>query len=272
MDSLGATRAIKRLSLSEMLRWAYNRQQVDSLTGKTLDRAEDELFAFTPGYSSDGTVAIMARGELGSAIDCAGSNRFARNDVHPDAEALHDCVLELGPIDARLVVEFGHTGRFPEPTVATPRPRPFLQNIMSGGGGDGRRRREQRGLAKVKGEDLAPGAIEAWEARDGDPHPLPPDRCGRGVVDGAVTLFAIAVAEIIREKVPVYIHAGRGKMKLSHYEERVDVVEYCPIEWWPDLAWVEAVNGIAEHWQRVLAKLKARLREVIFRDHELVDL
>lgn len=262
----------KRIPLKEMLRWAYNRQQVDSLTGKTLDNAKDELFPFTPGYSADGTAQILARGELGTAIDCAGSNRFARNDVHPDAEALHDIVLELGPIDARLVVDFGHTGRFPEPMTAIPRPRPFMQHVISGGGGDARRRREVPGLAKRLGRDLAADAIESWEAQPGDKRPMPPDRCGYGMVQGHRELISIAVAEIIRERVPQYIYAGRGKMKLSHYDEVITEVEYCPLEWWPDLAYVAAVNGIAEHWDRVIVKLLERLSGARFVEHEIEEM
>jgi hypothetical protein len=175
-----------------------------------------------------------------------------------------------------LVVEFGHTGRFPEPTVAVPRPRPFMPNMASGGGSSVRRRHEIAGLAKANGATLETGAIEAWSAGANEQRPMPPDRpgerCGRGVVNGEVTFISIATAEIIRERVPVFIGAGRGKMKLSHYEEIVTPVEYCPVEWWPDLAWVAAVNGIAEHWERVMAKLKGSLRAIIFTEHELVDL
>ncbi len=266
------TNEIKRVTLKEMLRWAYNRQQVDSLTGKTLDAAKDELLPFVPLRSSDGAAAILARSKLGAAIDCSGSNRFARNEVHPDAEALHDAVLSLGAIDARLVVEFGHTGRFPEPTAAIARPRPFIQAIESGGGGTTARQRERPARAHANGSALAVGQIESWAVEGEAPAPRPRDRCGRGVFQGEVTFFSVAVAETIRERVPIFVGAGRGKMKLSHYEETVTEVEYCPIDWWPDLAWVQAVNGIAEHWERVLAKLRHELAPVEFRNHVIADL
>lgn len=110
----------KRVSLKEMLRWAYNRQQVDILTGKTLDPEEAVIIE----RGSDSCERVARSGVLGIVAD-GGRNRFIRNEVHPDAEALHDKVIELKPIDARLVVQFGHTGWFPEPMVSEPRPVPM---------------------------------------------------------------------------------------------------------------------------------------------------
>lgn len=214
--------ARKRVTLKEMLRWAYNRQQVDSLTGKMID---GDQVAFLPGF--DGGVAPgTAFNALGTRVDCAGSNRFARNEVHPDAEKLHDLVLGLGAIDARLVIQFGHTGAHPETQESIPRPLPVLM----------------RG-----------------------------DRIGQGVWRGEATRYRIDVAEVMIERRPVYIDHGRKGVKLSHYETTRTEVEFCPIEWWPDPAWVAAVNGVAEYWQRVTAKLKAAIGGVEFADHEVVD-
>lgn len=109
---------MRSISLKEFLRWAYNRQQVDTLTGKLIDGDQQ---AFTVGEGSE----IVSRfSALGTHIDNGGSTRFARNDVHPDAELLHDRVLELGAIDARLVIQFGHTGWFPEPQAPSCFPAP----------------------------------------------------------------------------------------------------------------------------------------------------
>jgi hypothetical protein len=109
----------KRITLGLMLRWAYGAQQVDVLSGKLI---EDDQHAFIVGERPAGLVSNFS--VLGTRVDNSGSNRFARNDVHPDAELLHDHVLALGAIYARLVIHYGKTGMHPEPETAIARPRP----------------------------------------------------------------------------------------------------------------------------------------------------
>lgn len=138
-------RAIKRVSLKEMLRWAYNRQQVDSLTGKII--GEDQN-AFSIGAVGGDIVSRFSA--LGTRVDSAGSNRFAKNDVHPDAELLHDHVLELGPIDARLVIQFGHTGWFPEQELPEAHPARVVPGDRFGiGVWHGEKRRIREAVSEV---------------------------------------------------------------------------------------------------------------------------
>jgi hypothetical protein len=211
--------SIKRVSLKEMLRWAYNRQQVDTLSGKLI---EGDQQAFTIGEYGIGIAAAFSA--LGTRVDSAGSTRFAKNDVHPDAELLHDRVIELGPIDARLVVQFGHTGTFPEPMVSVARPRPLV---------------------------------------------LRTDRQGKGRWHGEGCEFRLDVAEIVFVEKIIY-----GCRELVPVE-----VEFCPIEWWPDPAYVAAVNGIADYWERTMMKLRKDIVAMLadpkgarFVAHEIVDL
>jgi hypothetical protein len=223
------------MTLAEALRWAYSRQMVDVVTGKRLSDGED---GERRAASADGIARLMRVKALGCRVDGGGGAWGASLVCHPDAERIHDAVMALGEINARLVIEFGYTGLYPEPCVPRAEPCPASPGI----------------------EHVVDGTREVG------------DRVGRGVFDGAVTFFRIAVAEVVIERRPVYRKVGRGKLQLSHVDERRHEVEYCPIRWWPETVWAEAVNGIHAHWQGVLATLAEKLRGVAMAGVEIVDL
>lgn len=253
-------RSKKRVSLKEMIRWAYGRQMVDVLTGRTLDDSPECWHSFVAGFVADSALRALRAGQLGTAVDCGGSARFARNDVHPDAEALHDSVLELGPIGARLVIEFGHKGTFPEPEEPVAHPVPFNSAVTSStrGGAPPSRR---RGVG-----------IESWEWREGEGLPGAPDRCGQCTWRGEGMRYTIRLAETIVERVPIFVVVGRRRTKISHYEERRFEVEYCPLRWDPDLPWCQATAAVAEYFDAALARLLELLADVELRDHEIAEL
>jgi hypothetical protein len=217
---LTAPKPAKRITLGMMLRWAYNSQMVDVLSGRLID---EDQHAFVIGEPPG--VASSRFSALGTRVDNAGSNRFARNEIHPDAELLHDHVLALGPIYARLVIHYGKTGMHPEPETAIARPRP----------------------ASIRG-----------------------DRIGQGIWRGEACRYRIEVAETIVERKEHYIERGRKGVELAYTEIIRHEVLFCPVEWWPDIAWVEATNQVAEHWDDALARLRDSLSRVDFISHEII--
>jgi len=250
-------RARKPVSIKELLRWTYGRQLADLFSIHTLDE-KSEPRGTLPGFLS-WAQRFRTLAELGAAVDCSSSSRFARGDLHPDAELVHGAVLERGPIYARLLIEFGRTGILPEREIPIARPVPFERAIETGTRGG-------RPPARRKGE-----GIESWEWQEGEGKPAPQDRCGQCDWRDEGMLYTIRVAETIIERVPVFVIVGRRRTKISHYEtKRVDV-EYCPIDWNPDLAWSAATAAVADHFDAALEALRARLAELEFRDHELVD-
>jgi hypothetical protein len=216
-----AARAKKRITLGLMLRWAYGAPQVDVLSGKLID---DDQHAFIVGERPAGLVSNFSA--LGTRVDNSGSNRFARNDVHPDAELLHDRVLALGSIYARLVIHYGRTGMHPEPETAIARPR----------------------LPSIRG-----------------------DRIGQGVWRGEECQYRVELLETIVERKEHHIDRGRKGVELAYTEIIRHEVLFCPVEWWPDIAWVEATNQVAEHWHDALARLRDSLSGIAFRDHTIVE-
>lgn len=221
-------RQLKRVSLKEMLRWAYNSQMVDVLSGKLID---DDQHAFVVGETASDLVSHFSN--LGTRVDNAGSNRFAKNDVHPDAELLHDKVLELGKIDARLVVQFGKTGMFPEPELPVAHPAP----VMAG---------DHYKIANWRGEQRR---------------------------------IRLKLEEVILDEKQTWVEKGRKGVELAYTELIRTEVYSCPIVWHPDPQWCAVTIAVAEHWERVMATLRASLAGMLadaagerFLAHELTDL
>jgi hypothetical protein len=209
----------KRMSLKEALRWCYSRQLTH-----LRDEGADPREALTRRMA-DSVARVMARAETGIGL---GSVPAVPLSFHPDAEAIHNAVLALGPIYSRLVIEFGCTGIHPEPCEPVFMPQDFLPNIGS-----------------------------HWE------------REGQGVWRGEHRRFRITADETVVEEVPIYRSAGRGKIKVGGYETKRLPVEYCPVVIFPDPAWCEAVNGIVEHWERAMARLREQIAGMALRDHEI---
>jgi hypothetical protein len=212
----------KRMSLKEALRWSYSRQLVH-----LRDEGADPRAALTRRMS-DSVVRVMARAETGIGL---GTLPPVPLSFHPDAEAIHNAVLALGPIYSRLVIEFGCTGVHPEPCEPVFMPQEFLPNVGS------QWERESQGVWRGEHRKFRITADET-------------------VVD-EVPLYRSA--------------GRRGGVKVVGWETRRLPVEYCPVVVVPDPAWCAAVNGIAEHWERALTLLRCELEKVQLRDHEIVS-
>jgi hypothetical protein len=90
------------------------------------------------------------------------------------------------------------------------------------------------------------------------------------VWQGEELRYRITADETAIERRPIYHRVGRRKMSQIGEEEVRTPVEYCPIEWWPDPRYVAAVNGIAERWSEIMARLAAALIEAGLAAHEVV--
>ena len=227
--------ALIRMTLEAMLRWAYGLQMVDVMTGKTVHAHDDREMVEFHETSLDGIASLAGEARR---IKLAGAGRARWHpglDVHPDAELLHDEVLALGPIDADLVIRFGYTGTHPEPVTAQPRPAPALPSVE---------------------------VIEGGKRFMGD-------RQGRCTFDGEIVLYRIAVSEVVYESRDVYRAGGKRGFKFSHTEIIRTEVEYCPVFWWPDPVWVQAVNGIHQRWIEIMNRLRVAVSRVTFKNHIL---
>jgi hypothetical protein len=107
------------VSIEWLLSWAYRRQRVVEITGRSLSRGEaaaaGERWVKERTTSGDGCVAIYEGGILGRKIDGGLPPRGIAQPLHPDAETVHDAVLEMPWHQAALLINFGRTGLAPEP-------------------------------------------------------------------------------------------------------------------------------------------------------------
>jgi hypothetical protein len=102
----------------------------------------------------------------------------------------------------------------------------------------------------------------------GEPRPRPvtrADRCeAKWKRDGEVGEYAVLIAEQVAVDVP----SRRGKA----YRREIREVEYCPIRWWPDPAWLAAERAYYDRWQAALEQLLEALRGVELRQHRVAEL
>ena len=251
----------KRVTLLALLRWCYTAQMVHLRDSGPDPRDDIHL----NGRVRDSLARLDMQGH--------GSIGAVPLTFHPDAEIVHEAVLGLGEVDSQLVIEFGRTGRHPEPIEAVPRPMPFSKDIISGSAGTAPRSRREPDPVSSRS-----GRVGTSEKRGGGPilstggiPSRPADHRGTGFWRGEWTEYRIAVAEVITERRPVFVTVGRGKTKISHYETTREEVLFTPVEWWPSLAYVEAVNGISEHWQKVMRKLAVVLAKARLIGHEIAS-
>ena len=120
---------------------------------------------------------------------------------------------------------------------------------------------------KGRGARRRKGSIESWKLNGAGPPSLPPTRPGGGYWRGEWTQCCIAVAEVFAYSEPVYVKAGRGRMKLSHHEKRTWRAEYCPVVFWPDADYVRACNRIADAWRDALDLFRGNLPSSGFINH-----
>jgi hypothetical protein len=120
----------KSVSLEWLVEWTYSAQLIIEITGRSLyasERASGPRDYLPPQRrtSQDGCVAVARNAELGCAVDGGRGRAILAEDVHPDAEALHDVVLALPWLHGHQVVRYGRTGVVPDiPDGADYRYRP----------------------------------------------------------------------------------------------------------------------------------------------------
>ena len=114
-----------------LLDWTYRRQKADVMTAKPLHLPEAEAASDRDearGWSKDGCVLLARTALLGDIIPTTA--QFQRPVLHPDAETVHDLVVELSrtdPLGAMLLVRHGNSGEPPASGGETPRPEPVTR-------------------------------------------------------------------------------------------------------------------------------------------------
>ncbi len=220
---------MRHLSVEEFVTWAYRDQLVDRLSGRTLpgmERAGEEGEA--RATSRDGIAALQRIAALGLRIP-GGGCWGGSTDCHPDAEQLHDIVLDIGRerwLAAALILRFGQSGEPPPTTDQQPVPYPTEPD---------------------------------WER----------DRIGRAVIAGQTVCYRVAVAERVAERIPIIERRGRSRRVIVGYRWESRDIEYCPLDWQPSPQWIEAVNGEHRAWRAAMDLLLARLGGVPFRSHRI---
>lgn len=154
-----------------------------------------------------------------------------RRPVHHDAALVHEAVLALGSGPAQLIIRHAAVGQRPERIFGEPRPE-WIEPTS---------RHQKYG----------------WFA----------DAAGRRHD------YVIAVAEVVSlDAEPEYRLAGRKKVTLARSAARKRIeVDYCPIGWRPDPAYIAMCNAAAAEWERALIDLQRSLARAPFRAHVLTD-
>jgi len=105
--------------LAELLIWVYRDQRADIMTGRGLhvpDPASDEAkLSLEMRTSACGCAALEAISLLGSRIKTTGW--LQRPSLHPDAERLHDALVDMSLEDwlgAALLFRFAVAGELPD--------------------------------------------------------------------------------------------------------------------------------------------------------------
>jgi hypothetical protein len=109
--------AKKRVTVKELLQWAYGRQMVDVAVGRTLDDVGGG------GWSAPSFLSRLGE-PMGSGAGAIAALSWDHQAVHPDALRAHFAVTKLPQLEAEMAMEFGRTGIFPEAAQAIPRPGP----------------------------------------------------------------------------------------------------------------------------------------------------
>lgn len=92
------------------------------------------------------------------------------------------------------------------------------------------------------------------------------------VADGSRRRYQIRVAEVVTEVEIGWRPKGRGKMEQYETRRRRVEVEYCPIAWTPDPAYIAMTNEMAASWQAEMSRLHVELAAAGLRNHELLPM
>lgn len=159
-----------------------------------------------------------------------------RKTVHGDAATLHALVLDMPQRDAELIAFHAARETQPEPPMVMPEPFPTTPDRSS---------------------------TEPLQRRT---------RWGQSEVHGKQEDYLIIITdEIVYEERPIWAHFGRkGVRQVGKRRVRVPV-EYCPVTWLPDIAWVESEAAVHRDWFLAMNALYDRIDHSMFRDHAVVD-
>jgi hypothetical protein len=95
----------------DLVRWTYGEQRAHQVLGLKGKWVPDELV--TAGRAAGFRVAEVVE-LLGVMPDCWNSGCDGTG-IHPEAVAVHEAVLALGDLHRGVLLEFGITGRAPDP-------------------------------------------------------------------------------------------------------------------------------------------------------------
>jgi hypothetical protein len=160
-----------------------------------------------------------------------------RRKVHPDAATLYGEVLELGQERAELIAYHADMAMQPEPPVTMPTPFPTTP-------------------------DRAGYSLSTKD-----------QRWSWAVIDGARQDYLIITHETITLQDKVFERIGRKGMRdTGRTTAKPFAVEYCPVAWLPDMAWVRNEAAMHRDWVLAMAALYDRLEAVRLKDHAIGEL
>ncbi|MEA2754732.1 MAG: hypothetical protein QOJ54_1021 [Aliidongia sp.] len=96
------------------------------------------------------------------------------------------------------------------------------------------------------------------------------DRYAWSMVDGRRVDYRIDLIERYSEQRPITRKVGRGKRVLVGTETVLVEIEACPIEYWPDPAYLLMIDAVYQRFVESMDRLSERLRALNFKRHILV--
>jgi hypothetical protein len=103
-----------------------------------------------------------------------------------------------------------------------------------------------------------------------DPHFATGRSPGERVVGGGSgPRYVVRLAEEVICMEPILERVGRRKSRVVGHEPVKIAVEYCPLQWDPDPAWVVAAAEIHSRWYTAMHAVMAIVKETPFFDHHI---
>jgi hypothetical protein len=154
--------------------------------------------------------------------------------VHQDAAAIHASVMTLDQHSAELIVYFAAEALIPEAPVAIPRPYPT--------------------------------DVDRDRGRDDN------ERWAWATIRGKRVDYMVRVADRVTEVEPILEKVGRKTYRVVGHDTVTRPVEYCPLTWQPDPAYVLAQATIHNEWLRAMRGLYAHAHEIRLTDRVIEGL
>lgn len=98
---------VAEVDIERLLIWTYQNQVADQVTRRVMRGLAPQGYASTMG-------AVVRQGLLGCRIDGGLGVVTCADDLHPDAEAVHDAVLSLPSLACGLVIMHAKAGTRPD--------------------------------------------------------------------------------------------------------------------------------------------------------------